>query len=178
MTRVPEHIFREYDIRGLADEELTDETVVAVGASYGTYLSDSGVSSAIVAGDVRLSTPRIKSAIIEGLTSSGISVTDIGMTATPVFYWSLHLFGVDGGVMVTGSHNPPEFNGLKLARGKTTIWGGEIREIYGIIAEERTKKPAGRGTVKNENISALYIEMLVSKIKLGPRKLKVVVDSG
>ncbi|MDR2780302.1 MAG: phosphomannomutase/phosphoglucomutase [Synergistaceae bacterium] len=178
MPQVPQHIFREYDIRGLADEELTDETVFAIGAAYGTYLSDLGVFSATVAGDARLSTPRIKSAVIEGLTDAGISVTDIGMTATPVFYWSLHHFGVDGGVMVTGSHNPPEFNGLKLAYGKATIWGDEIREIYRIIAEGRAEKPEARGTVRNEDISALYTEMLVSKIKLGPRKLKAALDSG
>jgi phosphomannomutase/phosphoglucomutase len=178
MPRVPQHIFREYDIRGLADEELTDETVLAIGSAYGAYLSDLGVSSVTVAGDARLSTPRVKSAITEGLTGAGVSVTDIGMTATPVFYWSLHHFGVDGGVMVTGSHNPPEFNGLKLAYGKTTIWGDEIRKIYGIIAEGRYGKPKTRGAVRNADISPLYSEMLESKIKLGPRKLKVALDSG
>jgi phosphomannomutase/phosphoglucomutase len=178
MPQVPPHIFREYDIRGLAGEELTDETVLAIGAAYGTYLSDLGIFSVTVAGDARLSTPRIKSAITKGLTDAGISVTDIGMTATPVFYWSLHHFGVDGGVMVTGSHNPPEFNGLKLAYGKATIWGDEIQEIYRIIAEDRIERPSARGAARNEDISELYVEMLASKIKLGPRKLKVALDSG
>jgi phosphomannomutase/phosphoglucomutase len=175
---VPQHIFREYDVRGLADEELNDATVRAIGAAYGTYLAKHGIFSVTVGGDARLSTPRIKAAVIDGLTGVGISVTDIGLAATPVFYWSLYHFGVDGGVMVTGSHNPPEFNGLKLARGKATIWGGEIQEIYRIIAEGRTESASSRGAVKNADISEPYSEMLRSKITLGPRKLKIVTDSG
>ncbi|MDR3279178.1 MAG: phosphomannomutase/phosphoglucomutase [Synergistaceae bacterium] len=177
-TTVPAHIFREYDIRGVAETELTEETVHAIGRAYGTYLSDLGVFSVTVGGDARLSTPRIKSAIIDGLAQTGISVTDIGLVATPVFYWSLHHFGVDGGVMVTGSHNPSEFNGLKLAYGKATIWGDEIQEIYRIIAENRMEKPGTRGAVSEADISGLYSDMLSSKIKLGAKKLKVVTDSG
>jgi phosphomannomutase/phosphoglucomutase len=176
--QVPAHVFREYDIRGLADAELTDETVRAIGAAFGTYLSDLGIFAVTVGGDARLSSPRIKSAIIDGLVGVGISVTDIGLTATPVFYWSLYHFGVDGGAMVTGSHNPPEFNGLKLACGKSTIWGDEIQEIYRIISEGRTEKSETKGAVTYVDIFEQYFEMLKSKIELGPRKLKVVVDSG
>jgi phosphomannomutase/phosphoglucomutase len=172
------HIFREYDIRGLSDEELTDGAVRTIGAAYGTYLSEKGVFSVTAGGDARLSTPRIKAAFIEGLTQTGISVTDIGMTATPVFYWSLHHFKVNGGVMVTGSHNPPEFNGLKLALGKATIWGDEIRKVYGIIETGGIKLSMTKGALRETDISGLYTEMLTSKIKLGPRKLKVVTDSG
>jgi phosphomannomutase/phosphoglucomutase len=177
-SNVPRHIFREYDIRGLAETELSDGIVGAIGAAYGTYLSGKGIYSAVIGGDARLSTPRIKSAVADGLTSVGISVTDIGLSATPVFYWSLHHFDVSGGVMVTGSHNPPEFNGLKLACGKSTIWGGEIIEIYKIISEGRSEKPGTRGAVSNADITGQYIDMLVSKIGLGPRKLKLVLDSG
>ncbi|MDR1916478.1 MAG: phosphomannomutase/phosphoglucomutase [Synergistaceae bacterium] len=176
--RVKPHIFREYDIRGLADMELDDEAVTTIGRAYGTYLSDFGIYTVTVGGDARISTPRIKSAIIEGIVSTGISVIDIGMSSSPTFYWSLYHFGVDGGVMVTGSHNPPEFNGLKLAHGKSTIWGDDIQEIYRIIREGRDKTSSVRGTVHTEDVSAAYIDMLVSKIDLGPRKLKVVLDSG
>ena len=177
-TSVPAHIFREYDIRGLADSELTDETVRLIGQAYGTYLSDLGVFTVTLGGDARLSTPRIKAGIAEGLTCAGVSVIDIGLVATPTFYWSLYHFGVDGGVMVTGSHNPPEFNGLKLAMGKATIWGDEIQEIYRIIDEGRIETADMPGSQRTEDIGYPYIEMLTSKIKLGPKKLKVVLDSG
>ncbi|MDR3354930.1 MAG: phosphomannomutase/phosphoglucomutase [Synergistaceae bacterium] len=176
--QIPAHIFREYDIRGIAENELDDHTVRKIGQAYGTYLSDFGIFSVTVGGDARLSTARIKAGIICGLTEAGISVTDIGMAATPTFYWSLHHFSVEGGVMVTGSHNPPEFNGLKLAHGKTTIWGDDIQEIYRIISEERIHTADTPGVVKTEDISEQYTDMLASRIKLGPRKLKVVLDSG
>ncbi|MDR1514420.1 MAG: phosphomannomutase/phosphoglucomutase [Synergistaceae bacterium] len=176
--RVPEHIFREYDIRGVADTELTSETASAVGQAFGTYLSDLGIYTVTVGGDARLSTPRVKDSVITGLTRAGVSVIDIGLTATPVFYWSLYHFGVDGGVMVTGSHNPPEFNGLKLARGKATIWGDEIQEISRIINEGRMETASTPGHIRTADIGQSYLEMLISKIHLGPKKLKVAVDSG
>ncbi|MDR3332447.1 MAG: phosphomannomutase/phosphoglucomutase [Synergistaceae bacterium] len=176
--KVPAHIFREYDIRGLAETELDSKTVKAIGQAYGTYLSDLGIFTVTIAGDARLSTPRIKADIIDGVTKAGVSVIDIGFAATPTFYWSLYHFGVDGGVMVTGSHNPPEFNGLKLAQGKATIWGDEIQEIYRIITEGRTETAEIPGSVITKDIRRPYIEMLVSKITLGPRKIKVVLDSG
>lgn len=175
---VPAHIFREYDIRGIAETELQDETVRQIGQAFGTYLSDLGVFTVSLGGDARLSTPRIKRAVAEGLTRAGISVIDIGLVATPTFYWSLFHLGVDGGVMVTGSHNPSEFNGLKLAMDKSTIWGDEIQEIYRIISEERIETAETQGAIRFEDLGYLYTQMLISKIKLGPRKLKVVLDSG
>ena len=177
-AEVPAHIFREYDVRGIADSELDSETVRAIGQAYGTYLTDLGIFEVTVGGDARLSTPRIKTDVIDGLTRAGVSVIDIGMVSSPTFYWSLYRFGVDGGVMVTGSHNPPEFNGLKLAHGKATIWGDDIQEIYRIIVEGRTQVSETRGDVRTEDINEAYIEMLTAKIELGPRKLKVVIDSG
>jgi phosphomannomutase/phosphoglucomutase len=131
-----------------------------------------------VGGDARLSTPRVKGGVTAGLTKAGISVIDVGLVATPVFYWSLYHFGVEGGVMVTGSHNPPEFNGLKLAQGKATIWGEEIQEIARIINDGRMETAGTPGHVRTEDISQPYLEMLTSKIQLGPKKLKVVLDSG
>ncbi|MDR0652667.1 MAG: phosphomannomutase/phosphoglucomutase [Synergistaceae bacterium] len=177
-SQVPRHIFREYDIRGLAETELSDGIVRAIGAAYGTYLSRKDIYSAVVGGDARLSAPRIKSAVTDGLTSVGISVTDIGLSATPAFYWSLYHFGVSGGVMVTGSHNPPEFNGLKLVCGKSTIWGEDIIEIYRIISEGRSEKPGTKGAIRDTDITGPYIEMLTAKIQLGTRKLKLALDSG
>lgn len=174
----PAHIFREYDIRGIAESELNDAAVEAIGQAYGTYLSDLGAFEVTLGGDARLSTPRIKKAISSGLRKAGVSVIDIGLVSTPTFYWSLHHFGVDGGVMVTGSHNPPEFNGLKLAYGKMTIWGDEIQEIYRIIKDGRAETSPMAGEERSEDINAEYIEMLASKITLGKKKLKVVSDAG
>lgn len=177
-SSVPAHIFREYDIRGIAETELCDETIRQIGQAFGTYLSDLGVFTVSLGGDARLSTPRIKKGIAEGLMRAGVSVIDIGLAATPMFYWSLYHLGVEGGVMVTGSHNPPEFNGLKLAMDKATIWGDEIQEIYRIIRDGRVETVRTPGAERSEDIQYLYTQMLISKIKLGPRKLKVVLDSG
>ena len=178
MERVPAHIFREYDIRGIAAQELTSETVRLIGRAYGSYLTDLGIFEVTVGGDARHSTPRIKEAAIAGLMEAGVSVIDIGLVSSPCFYWSLYHFGVDGGIMITGSHNPKEFNGLKLALGKMTLWGDEIQEIYRIIAENRFSETEHRGNLRFEEINSQYIDMLVSKIALGPKKLKVVLDSG
>ena len=178
MERVPAHIFREYDIRGIADQELSSETVHLIGRAYGSYLTDLGIFEVTVGGDARHSTPRIKEAAIAGLREVGVSVIDIGLVSSPCFYWSLYHFGVEGGIMITGSHNPKEFNGLKLALGKMTLWGDEIQEVYRIIAENRFAKTEHKGNLRFEEINAPYIDMLVSKITLGPKKLKVVLDSG
>ena len=178
MEQVPAHIFREYDIRGIADQELSSETVHLIGRAYGSYLTDLGIFEVTVGGDARHSTPRIKEAAIAGLREVGVSVIDIGLVSSPCFYWSLYHFGVEGGIMITGSHNPKEFNGLKLALGKMTLWGDEIQEVYRIIAENRFAQTEHKGNLRFEEINAPYIDMLVSKITLGPKKLKVVLDSG
>ncbi|MBP8784693.1 MAG: phosphomannomutase/phosphoglucomutase, partial [Synergistaceae bacterium] len=149
-----------------------------IGRAYGSYLTDLGIFEVTVGGDARHSTPRIKEAAIAGLREVGVSVIDIGLVSSPCFYWSLYHFGVEGGIMVTGSHNPKEFNGLKLALGKMTLWGDEIQEVYRIIAENRFAKTEHKGNLRFEEINAPYIDMLVSKITLGPKKLKVVLDSG
>ena len=178
MSRIPEHIFREYDIRGIAESELTDENVYLIGRAYGSWLAARGVTAASLGGDARLSTPRIKAAAARGLNAAGIDVTDIGMVSTPTFYWSLYRLPVGGGIMVTGSHNPKEFNGLKLAFDKATIWGEEIQQILKIIEADEFAAAPREGTLSRADINAEYLDMLVSKITLGPRKPKVVCDCG
>ena len=126
---LPANIFREYDIRGIADSDLTDENVELIGAAFGAYLMQNGVNEASVGGDVRLSTERIRRSVTRGLVRSGVSVTDLGVVMTPILYWSLFELNLDGAVMITGSHNPKDTNGLKLALGKTTIYGEEIQNI-------------------------------------------------
>lgn len=175
---LPSHIFREYDIRGNADEELTSETVRAISLAYGTFLLREGVRKITVGGDIRLSTERIREDVIEGVTSAGIDVVDIGMVTSPLLYWSLFRLDLEGAVMITGSHNPKEFNGLKLAFGKTTLYGDQIQKIRRMIESDDLVTAPRKGSVATMDLSEEYLAMLVSKIKLGDRKLKVVTDSG
>lgn len=178
MAHIPSHIFREYDIRGLAEEELTSPVMIAVGKAYGTFLTEKGIRKIPVGGDVRLSSKRIRRDVIEGLRSTGMDVIDIGTVMTPLFYWSLYHFGCDGGVMITGSHNPKEFNGLKLALGKTTIFGEQIQEIRRIAEEGHFFVAERPGVLERADIGEEYVEMLCRKLTLGPKKLKVVLDAG
>jgi phosphomannomutase/phosphoglucomutase len=172
------NIFREYDIRGNAEEELTTETVRAIGLAFGTFLSRNGVKRITVGGDVRLSTERIRADIIDGVTEAGVDVVDIGMVTSPLLYWSLFHLDLNGAVMITGSHNPKEFNGLKLAFGKTTLYGDQIQEIRRMIEADDFERTSEPGTVTKMDLSEEYLEMLESKISLGTRKLKVVTDTG
>jgi phosphomannomutase/phosphoglucomutase len=178
MAFVPAHIFREYDIRGIADDELTNENVELIGQAYGTWLMQRGVKKATLGGDARLSTQRIMSAAAAGMLKAGVDVIDLGLVSTPTFYWSLYSCDVNGGIQVTGSHNPKEFNGLKVAYEKSTLWGDDIQEILKIIQEDRMVTAETPGKFTFMDICSEYVDMLVSKIKLGKRKLKVVCDSG
>ena len=171
-------IFREYDIRGLAETELTSEVIRKIGQSYGTLLRAKGVDKALIGGDVRLSTPVIRANLIAGLISLGIDVIDIGTVTTPMFYFGLYHLDLHGGIMITGSHNPKEYNGLKIAFGKTTLYGNDIQSIRQIIEQDKIVKGDRKGRVFKNDIANAYFEMLAAKIQLGPRKLKVVADAG
>lgn len=171
-------IFREYDIRGVADTDLSDPVVEAVGKAFGTWLRRRGVDKVSVGGDVRLSTARIEKAAVRGLNWAGLDVVRLGTVTTPILYWSIPGLSLGGGVMITGSHNPKDMNGLKLAYGTSTLYGDEIREILRMILEDDLQKGSPEGRVETADISGRYLEMLRSKISLGPRKLRVVADSG
>ena len=172
------NIFREYDIRGIADSDLTDETVRLIGKAYGSWLIRNDVTGSVsIGGDARLSTPRIKSAMIEGILSTGLNVIDVGLVTTPMLYWSLIHFGHEGGVMVTGSHNPSDMNGLKLCYGHGTLWGDEVRLIYQIA--EAGNFEQGQGKLSHANIDDEYLKMLASHFTLPfSKKFKVVCDCG
>lgn len=177
MSISPE-IFREYDIRGAADVQLTDKVVEIIGKSFGSWLGAKGVRKVALGGDVRLSTGRIRQAMAKGLISTGVDVIEIGVVTTPMLYWSLYHLNLDGGVMVTGSHNPADMNGLKLAFGKATLWGEDIQEICRIAESGTFSLAKSEGSITFQDITDAYLSMLTSKIKLGGRKLKVVCDSG
>ncbi len=169
-------IFRQYDIRGHADRDLTDETVRYIGQAFGTYVQDCGSNRVLVGRDNRLSSERLHKVLLEGLLDSGCQVVDIGLVVTPILYFAREHFQIDGGVMITGSHNPPQDNGFKLACGPGTIYGEDIQRLKNMIIAKKFK--SGSGTLKVKDASEPFLNMLAEKIKLGPRTLKVAVDCG
>ncbi len=168
-------IFREYDVRGTVGTDLTPATVEAIGRGFGTYASRRGVRTVTVGRDCRLSSPAFRDALVAGLAATGLDVIDVGICPTPLLYFSIVTLPADGGVMITGSHNPPEFNGFKLCVGPSTLYGATIREIRGII--ERGAFASGRGTVETREIAGRYMDYVRSIISIR-RPLKVVVDAG
>lgn len=176
MAKVNPRIFREYDIRGLVGEDLTQDTVRTIGLAYGTFLRRNGVTAAVVGRDCRLSSFAYSEAMADALLETGINVTDIGLVTTPVLYFARIHYGIEGGVMVTGSHNPPEYNGFKLAYGPDTLYGEGIQEIRRIA--EAGDFVWGNGKIKKEDVVPAYVDDMASRVSLGPRKVKVVVDAG
>lgn len=169
-------IFREYDVRGVVDADLTDDTVYLLGKGYGSFLRKREMKSVAIGGDARLSSPRFKEIFTKGLLDCGCNVFDVGILATPVLYFSIQHLNTDGGVMITGSHNPPEFNGFKMNVGLTSIYGDDIQEIYEIIVNKRFYD--GTGKLKTvEGVIKVYQDYIVDNIKVD-RPVKVVVDAG
>ncbi|RUM88122.1 MAG: phosphomannomutase [Thermodesulfatator sp.] len=174
--KVSPYIFREYDIRGKVDQDFTPEVLRLLGRAYGTVIRRRGGRRVICGRDGRLSSPELQQALIEGILSTGVSVANIGLTPTPVMYFALHYFeGYDGGIQVTGSHNPPDMNGLKLCVGKETLYGPQIRALHDLIEKEDFEE--GSGELSELEALAPYKEYLVKNIRLA-RPLKVVLDPG
>ena len=143
-------IFREYDIRGVVDQDLTDEAVYLLGRAFSTYLSSKGMRRAVVGRDGRLSSPRFREPLVQGMISGGLDVVDIGICPTPVFYFSLFHLDRQGGIMITGSHNPPEFNGFKVCAGKEALYGDEIQNLRGLA--EAGNFTEGNGSVSYQEL--------------------------
>ncbi|HKI48629.1 MAG TPA: phosphomannomutase/phosphoglucomutase [Desulfobacteria bacterium] len=170
------HIFREYDIRGIFPDELTEDTVYRLGCAFGTYFQDKGAHRISLGRDCRLSSPDLAAWLTEGLSASGMTVVNVGMVPTPILYFSLHHLSVDGGIQITGSHNPPEFNGFKICLGHASVYGGEIQTICKIA--ESGKFKTAKGSVENSAVDESYIEHIVSNIHPGSVMIKAVVDGG
>lgn len=169
-------IFREYDIRGIAETELVDPVVESIGKAYGTIILRKGGRRVCVGRDVRLSSERIRDAVIRGILSTGCDVIDVGQVPTPTLYFSIVHLKTDGGVSVTGSHNPVEYNGLKLCQdGTEALYGAEIQKLMEMI--EAGDFTSGNGSLSCENTVPSYIEAIKARITLA-RKVKVVVDAG
>ncbi|MGD0580267.1 MAG: phosphomannomutase/phosphoglucomutase [Bryobacteraceae bacterium] len=168
-------IFREYDIRGLADAELPDAGIELLGRGLGTFLRRHKGPRVNVGRDVRLSSPRLHDAIARGLRAAGCDVTSIGAAPTPLLYYSVHHLSADGGVMITGSHNPPEYNGFKTMLGAGTIHGAEIQEVARIIRENDYASGAG-GYAEFDALTP-YVAEIAAQFAY-PRRVKAVFDTG
>ncbi len=168
-------IFREYDIRGVAETELLSSDVVDLGRGLGTLLQRKSGKSITLGRDCRLSSPRLRDALLEGLVDSGCEVTDIGVVPTPLLYFSAVHLQADGAVMITGSHNPSEFNGFKTVCGSGTLHGETIQEVRHII-EGRDFLHA-RGSHANMDVIPAYLDEVAPQFDYG-RRAKVVLDAG
>lgn len=171
-------IFREYDIRGIWEKDLTEEVIERIGRSFAVYLRNALKKEKItvsIGRDIRLSSSVIMKSLSKGLLSSGINIVDIGVCPTPVQYFSLFHLPVDGGVMITGSHNPPEFNGMKLSVAKETLYGEKIQDIKRI--SERGDFIHGMGKAEVSEIIPTYMEHLRKSFP-HLNGIKVVVDAG
>ncbi len=173
MVFLDKSMFREYDIRGIADTQLSDEVVELIGKAYGTFI---GGKEVIIAMDNRKSSERIKNALIKGLISCGCEIIDIGLSIVPILYFARKHYGIDGGIMITASHNPKEYNGFKICKGFATIFGDDIQKLRR-IAEEGKFLERSCGQVRYEDPKEAYYDLLKEKIKLN-KKFKVVVDCG
>ena len=168
-------IFREYDIRGVVDKDLTRETVRELARGAGSYFARHGIKRITVGRDCRPSSDPFFEALLEGLSGSGMEVIDVGVCPTPLLYFSIVHLKQEGGVMITGSHNPPEFNGFKVCVGKDAIYGREIQRVREII--EKKDFVQGKGSLARHDIITDYHHYLLSNIHLS-REIKVVVDAG
>src|SRR5512136_2927601 len=168
-------IFREYDIRGVVNKDLTPDIVGKIGQGFGTLMTRSGRRDLVVGRDGRLSSKAFAEALIEGLISTRCNVVNIGLCPTPVYYFSVFHLDKDGGMMVTGSHNPPEFNGFKVSVQKSTIFGEEIQKLGELI--QKGEFVEGKGSISKQEIIQPYQEYIKEKIALN-KKLKVVIDAG
>jgi len=164
-------IYRAYDIRGVYGSDLTDEIAEKIGAAFATRIDGGTVA---VGRDVRLSGGALRDALVSGLTSSGANVIDIGVVPTPLLYFASHTLKTDGAIMITGSHNPPEYNGFKFMQGPETLYGEQIKEIGGAVAEGNFIE--GSGSVTEKDVTGDYINHVSKNIQL-EGSLKVVLDA-
>ncbi len=170
------NIFREYDIRGIVDKDLTPGVVRTLGRGIGTYFRGQGRRVVAVGRDCRLSSPEFARHLMAGLRSTGCDVFDLGTIPTPLLYFTIFYKNIEAGVMITGSHNPPEYNGFKMMSGTETLYGETIQEIYRLIRDDRLTSGL-EGTETSLKIVPEYLDYVSGQIRLA-RRLKVVIDAG
>lgn len=170
------NIFREYDIRGVVERDLPPETVRTLGRAFGSLAAARGARTCALGRDGRLSSPRLAGDFAEGLVAAGLEVLDAGQIPTPLLYFAVRHFRTDAGAMITGSHNPPEYNGFKVQIGTDSLYGEGIQELRARI--ERGDFVAGSGSKREIDVVKPYLEYVASNIRLARRGLRVVVDAG
>jgi len=175
LHRFNPNIFRQYDIRGIVGEELNEDVAQTLGKAFGSFSIKNGEKLVVVGSDNRLSSPSLKKAVINGLLSTGCDVVDLGTVVTPIFYFARIHYKINPGIMVTASHNPPQFNGFKVAFGHATLYGEDIQYIRKLMEEGNFEK--GNGTLSFIDPTEDYISDITSRIKLS-RPLKVAIDCG
>jgi len=172
----PASIFRAYDIRGVVGDTLTEAGVRQIGQAIGSEAAARGDQTVVVGRDGRLSGPTISAALIRGIRAAGVDVIDVGMVPTPVLYFAAILLeGTNSGVMVTGSHNPPDYNGLKIVLAGETLYGQSITDLHRRIVENDLA--VGEGGLREQDVNQAYLTRILDDVKLS-RPLKVVVDCG
>jgi phosphomannomutase/phosphoglucomutase len=171
------HIFREYDIRGLVDKDLTVEVVELLGKGLGTVVKRKGGRTIVVGRDCRESSTRFREALCKGITSTGLNVIDVGVVPTPLTYFAANTLPVDGLAMITGSHNPPEYNGFKIGHGKTTLHGSEIQDLRKLIEKQDFEKGTP-GRVNEFDIITPYNHFIRETVKVGRKGMRIVIDAG
>ncbi len=175
MKTIAPEIFKAYDIRGIVDKTLTEEAAEAIGRALATTGKRRGLTRFVIGRDGRLSGPRLSKALARGLNASGADVIDIGVVATPMVYFATHLFETGSGVMVTGSHNPPEYNGLKMMLGGDTLASEKITDLLKLI--QAGDYESGSGKVETADVAQQYLDRITGDVKLA-RKMKIAVDCG
>ncbi|MBN2789642.1 MAG: phosphomannomutase/phosphoglucomutase [Candidatus Delongbacteria bacterium] len=176
-----ENIFREYDIRGVVEADFTPEIVTNIGRALATYLAEKGLNNCVIGFDARLSADYMFSTFSKAMIELGINITSIGQCTTPLLYFAQYKLEADASVMITGSHNPSDMNGLKMSTKFASIFGQEIQVLKNIILENKFyAKPPDRAQGKLDTISVKedYLGYMKENINMGEKKLKVVVDGG
>jgi phosphomannomutase/phosphoglucomutase len=169
-------IFRAYDVRGVADVDLTDEVALGLGRAYAAEIRAAGGTRVTLGRDCRLHGPRLREAFATGLLESGLDVIDVGVVPSPLLYFSVFHHDTDGGVQITGSHNPSDYNGFKMMQGKASLHGDAIQRLR--TRMEQRDFVSGSGTLVEDPIFDAYVDYVVDNITLGDRPLRVVVDGG
>src|SRR5579863_640183 len=170
-------VFREYDIRGVVENDFNDDFIVKLGRAYATILLEAGKQTITLGRDCRLSSDALRDLLLEGLLPAGINVVDIGVVPTPLLYFSVAHWKMDGGAMITGSHNAAEYNGFKLGVGPSTIFGEEIQNVRKIIESRDYVKNAAPGKLSEKPIIPEYNDFILGQFKLR-KGMKVAVDGG
>jgi len=172
---ITEEIFRAYDIRGIVENALTPDAVQQIGQAFATQALSQGQNTVVIGRDGRLSSPELAQRLSQGIRAGGCDVIDVGMVPTPVLYYATHKLKTGTGIMVTGSHNPPQYNGLKMLIAGDTLYGDGIKALYQMIVEDRLNN--GSGTHTEQDVIPEYLDTIVNDIKL-EKPLNIAVDCG